>query len=265
LMSACARSTPATGAATVEAAWRGALRLAVAAAMLLPVTVPDRAAAQDYWDNGGPIPDATTPGTNGFNPNSGIFTSTITLSNEPPITSVNSITIDSLQHPYAGDLFFELTHDDTGTSVIFMNRALKTSLTSDGMGVMDFGSYTEASGNFTFVTDLASTESGSDSLWNALSMTSDLLGGVYAATSNDFTGSDGTSYTPTDLNVFAGESGDGTWTLTAMDESHLDTGSFSGWDVDFTFDPAPEHSVTAMALVGGAVFLFVQRLRRPAA
>jgi hypothetical protein len=237
--------------------------LFAAACLCLFAICPAHAQPVTESGSGGSIPDATSEGTNAYNADAGVFTTEIVLSGLGPITSFDSITLDDLQHTYSGDLMFELTHVDTGTTVIFLQRPLKSSATSRGTGPLDYGSPSGVDGDFTFVTDLSSTETSSDSLWNAVALSSDVLGGTYAASANGFTGMKSTSYQPTDLDAFAGESMDGTWELTAIDESIRDTGSFSGWQIQATLDdPAPEPGPAGFFLMGGAIFLFVQRWRK---
>ncbi len=212
--------------------------------------------------SGGSVPDATSAGTNAVNADAGVFTSAIHLHNLGNVSYFTGITINNLSHTFVGDLNITLTHVDTGTSVTLLDRVRKSSATSDGTGPLDYGSDSAVNGDFTFVTDLSSQYNSNDSLWNAVALSSDVLGGTYAASGNDFTGIESTSYVPTDLNVFAGESMNGTWDLTISDESIFDTGTLDGWQIQGMLVPVPEPSVAAMVITGGVVCLLVGRWRK---
>ncbi len=208
---------------------------------------------------GGNIPDATSPGGDAGNPNAGIFTSDIVVADPGTITLFNSITLNNFSHPYLGDLVFELTHVDSGTTIIFMNRPLKV------LALNDWGSDSALNGTYTFDNNLISTYNASDSIWLAATNNSTVPGGLYAASANAFTGSDNTSYVPINLNVFAGESIAGTWELTVRDEAANDVGNFAGWQFNATFEPTPEPASPALILCGAIIsFVLISFWRRPA-
>lgn len=210
---------------------------------------------------GGAIPDATSAGQDAGNPNAGIYTSDIVISDPGIVTSLNSITLNNLQHTAIDDLVFELTHVGWGTTVVFMDRVGKTSATTG------FGYPANLNGNYTFDTDLSSILTSSDSIWDAAAIyqnSGDIPTGIYAATTNNFTGSYSTSYQPIDLNVFTNQSIAGTWQLTVRDEASSDTGSFSSWQFNATV-AAPEPASTALMICGGVIsFILVSFWRRPA-
>ncbi len=199
---------------------------------------------------GGTIPDATTPGEAAGNTNAGIFHSDIIVTNLGLVTSFNSITLSNLSHPYIGDLVLELTHVDSGTSILFMNRPYKLSAT------VGWGSGSGLNGTYTFDGNLTSTYNASDSIWRAATNFTIVPSGTYAASANAFTGSANTSYVPVNLNVFAGESISGTWELTIRDESLNDIGMFDSWQFNAAFEAVPEPTSPALIIVS-ALFTFV--------
>ena len=206
---------------------------------------------------GGAIPDSTTDGANAPNPNAGVFTSDITINTPGTISSFDSISLFNLYHTYAGDLVATLTHVDTGTSVTLFNRVEKTS-NSTG-----YGAHVTLNGDFTFVTDLGSQCDSSDSLWEATLQSTNVTGGTFAASDNLFTGSTTTSYKPTDLGIFVGESVQGTWLLTVKDEADGDTGSFGSWSMSTTIvSDIPEPGIVPVMLAGGAMLILLQKRRR---
>jgi len=208
---------------------------------------------------GGSIPDATTYGDTAWNPNAGVFTSDIDVTDPGTISSFNSITLNDFPHTWVGDLVFELTHVDSGTTVIFLDRPLKVSPTSD------YGSDSDLNGTCTFVSDLTSSYGSGDSIWLAANNNSVVPGGTYAASANIFTGSTNTSYQPVNLNVFSGESISGTWELTVLDESYLDVGSFSSWQFNATIEATPEPASPMLILCGAIIsFILVSFWRKPA-
>src|SRR5438105_15332052 len=69
---------------------------------------------------GGGIPDATSMGEDAGNPNAGVFTSDIVLNAPGTVGSLDFVRLQNFSHTYAGDLVFQLTHVDTGASVLFL-------------------------------------------------------------------------------------------------------------------------------------------------
>lgn len=227
---------------------------------LLACVVPSAIAQTDFTGGtGGAIPDATSPGENAGNPNAGVFTSDITLSDPGTIASFNSITLDNFQHTAIDDLVFELTHVGWGTTVVFLDRVGKTSATTG------FGYPADMNGNYTFETDLSSTLTSADSIWDAAAIyqnSGTIPGGIYAATANAFTGSYSSSYQPTDLNIFTNEPIDGTWELTVRDEAQNDVGTFSSWQFNATITAIPEPVSFALIVLGGLISLVLVTSRR---
>ena len=188
---------------------------------------------------GGSIPDSSDLGTNAWNPGAGVFLSDIVVTNAGLIGSFNSVTLDTFAHTAIGDLVFEITHVDSGTTVIFLQRAQKTDPTQG------YGSAVDLNGDFTFTNDLASTFNSLDSIWHAAFVATNsgsgiINGGSFAASSNAFGGTASTSYQPSDFNDFAGQTAAGTWRLTVLDEATNDVGSLAGWSFNATLTSVPE-------------------------
>jgi hypothetical protein len=192
----------------------------IAAIAILTVTLPARA------ETFGPGPGGSVPDNNvtGFN-------SDIILTDSRSIASFDAVTVTfSTAHTWVGDLVFTLTHVDTSTSVVFLNRIGVTT----GNTV---GDSTNFLGPYRFVTNLGSTVTGSDSIWavaTTLGTSVNLTAGTYAASTNLLGATEATSYSPTNLNVFAGQSLNGTWRLNVRDAAGGDTGVLGSWSFDAT-------------------------------
>ena len=92
-------------------------RLSIAAVLcLFALPVAANANALAFGGSGGAIPDNVASGVN-FN--------AIVAPGAGSVTSLDSITV-SMVHSFVGDLTFTLTHVDTGTSVIFVQRTART-------------------------------------------------------------------------------------------------------------------------------------------
>lgn len=231
-------------------------------ALLLISIRPMTVHSMDYLGGGTNIMDSMDDGTNAWNPGAGISISDIVIADPGVITSFNSLTLDTLEHTAIGDLIFELTHVDTATTVIFLQRTRKFDLT------VGYGSAVDLSGNFTFTNNMASTFDTADSIWCAAfdaevtnSGSGIINGGTYAASSNYFGGTEAASYRPSDFSDFDGESIAGTWRLTVRDEATNDFGTFAGWSFNVSVTGVPEPASLTILFMGGlvAVVTFVRR------
>src|SRR6185369_386223 len=172
------------------------LRLAGLAVLAFPYVL--QAVPVTYNSAGGAIPDNNPVGVN-FDiviPDAGI------------LASFDRISV-TMSHSWAGDLTLSLTHLETGTSVIFLDRILSVVAgnTGDSSKLVKVLEPHETA--YAFVTDLSTFTFSPKSIWGAASLISDsfyIPGGIYAASANARTGNPLSSYVPTDLNVFAGES-----------------------------------------------------------
>lgn len=123
------------------------------------------------------------------------------------LVSFDSLDLTNINHTWIGDLIITLTHVESGTSAIVLNRA---------------GSI---AGDASFLSDLAGNYSFSDAATGAFSNANPVNApGAYAPANP--------------LSVFAGISAAGTWRLNISDRASLDTGSFSAFGVTFTI-PTP--------------------------
>jgi len=123
------------------------------------------------------------------------------------LVSFDSLDLTNINHTWIGDLIITLTHVESGTSAIVLNRA---------------GSIAGSDG---FFSDLAGNYSFSDAATGAFSTVNPVNApGAYAPANP--------------LSVFAGISAAGTWRLNISDRAATDTGSFSAFGVTFTI-PTP--------------------------
>ena len=191
------------------------------------------AASFMYTGGGGVIPDNVASGVN-FD---------LLVVGPGSITSFDRVSL-TIFHTFAADLTATLQHVGTGTTV---------SLFQQIGGSRDLGLASSSTPfTYTFVTNLASTYGGSDSWGGGLSAV--IPAGTYAASSGGAAGVG--PYTPTNLNVFAGESLAGTWRLHISDSAPIDTGfvrTFSfGGETGPTGVPEPASWGLMIAGFGGA-------------
>lgn len=228
--------------------------LVLAITVLLLISIrPVAGQTLDFTNGaGGALIDGQDWGTNDWNPNAGIFISEIEVTNIGVISSFNSLTLDTFSHTAIGDLVFMLTHTNTGTTVIFMQRVLKLD------PLVGYGSDVSMNGNFMFTNNLASTFSSDDCIWcaadnaYALDGTNAVInGGSFAASSNSFAGTEAASYRPSDFNDFDGQSIAGTWRLTIRDEATNDIGSLGSWSFNATILGVPEPDSLMLFFAGG--------------
>lgn len=187
---------------------------------------------------GGSIPDNNSTG----------FSSTIVLGGAGTITDLN-VNIGGLRHSWIGDLRMTLTHVDTATSVVFVNRpgvGVGSGGVDPGTSTVGFsanyGLNATTGANYTF------DDEGAD---------------LYAAVNGQLSSFQlpAGSYThpnAADLSGFDGQPIAGTWILTISDHAGADTGLFANWDIKATTSvPAPG----ALALLGLAGLAGTRRRR----
>lgn len=219
---------------------------------VLALNLCSRASLADtYTGSGGLINDAS------------VNTFDITVNDTALISHFDKITFTG-SHTYVADLIFTLTHVDTGTSVVFINNV---------------PSGRNLGGTYTFVTNLDSQTEDLDSFWRAASGASGEIdppieSGTYAAATYVNSGggegdhgpaSDavGDGYTPTDLNIFAGENVSGVWRLTVEDVALQDTGNLGSWSFGVNTVVVPEASSLALVLpVLGMAGVYALSVRR---
>jgi len=180
---------------------------------------------------GGVIPDNDTNG----------ISSLITISGFNPgtITSINSVTITGLTHPYSGDLTAVFLKRDPNNP----NQAIRIVDLFDRVGAVsqsDAGSPANFNGTYTFVREGANL----GSLANTLATGSNIPSGSYAPDPNTAGGITGYSG---DFDVFNGIDVNGVWELQIADTNTGEgPGSFTSWNFNVSVVPEPG----TMALLG---------------
>ena len=150
------------------------------------------------------------------------------------ITGNLSISINSLSHPWIGDLSATLTHVGTGTTVVLFQRP----------GGADCGA------------DLDGTYAFSDAGASILPCQVPTISpGIYRA-------SDATNMAAILSSAFNGQMAGGTWRLFVSDQDAVATGSFASWtlhaDVDSIANPEP----TTLAMLATGLGILVAHRRR---
>jgi hypothetical protein len=163
-----------------------------------------------------------------------------------------TVSIQGLQHPFAGDLIATLTDVTPSISRDIFNRILKISPDPNDLGCQcQFG-------DTYFFGDQSATYSGD--IWaNAA--------GKGAAESIDpgfyWTTSAGSSSPASFSAAFNGLPAGGTWRLTISDnspDSPADSGSFSGWTLSLNVAPEPSFAIPLGLALLGLVFFGRRRL-----
>ena len=151
------------------------------------------------------------------------------------ITGNLTVTINSLVHPYIGDLTATITHVDTGTTISLFQRPGRTTVGS-GCGA-------RFNGNYTF------SDAGAVTLGASCVVGADVAGGTFRA-SADSGASDELAVILS--SAFNGQTAGGTWRLFLSDQTGFDTGAFGSFtlqaDVPGGANPEPG---TVILVVGG--------------
>ncbi len=190
----------------------------------LVASLAGAAAGADYFGAGGAFPDGGGPG----NP----LTSDIVVGDTGGIVDV-SLTLNGAVHSFVGDLIVTLTHVESNTSVVVVDRP----------GVPEFSGFGWAynlAGDYTFSN--AGTVTWDDVNGGVQDTGFNIASGVYASENS--------------LTAFNGLDSAGTWRLTVSDNAAFDTGSMAGWTLSITV-PTP-----ATAGLFGVAGLAALRRRR---
>mgnify|MGYP001322698326 CR=1 FL=1 len=176
---------------------------------------------------GGSIPDNGGGSGN-------LFSSSVSAGANIVITGVS---FQGLSHTWVGDLSMTLTGPGAGNSFNFFYRPGQTSATGFGQ-----------SGDFSAANAYSFSDGGA--AWNTTTAT--VPSGNYAPIRSAFAPAQA-------INSFAGLNGSaaGTWTLTIGDNAAADTGSLTGWTLNYKVVPTPG----AAALMGVAGLAGLRRRR----
>ena len=186
-----------------------------------------------------------------------------------------SVTIEGLQHTFAGDLVASLSRTDPVTGVITSIQLFDRIQLANGPPG-NFGDSSNFSGEYTFssfesdptnASNPASIWSEADSIPTDQIIQTSLSGQL---TANTFADTLQNSYFATDsvetplsfatnsdgTNRFAGQSTQGIWNFQISDENANNVGSFTGVTINFLSAPAvPEPSSACLIAIGGLYFL----------
>jgi len=154
-------------------------------------------------------------------PNPGVTRFEIFVPDSGEIKEMHSVVLNGLTHTWAGDLLITLTHKDTGTTVVLVDRPGVT-------GGVGFGESQDYNGNYTFADGFAPIP---DEFGNAGAA---LPSGTYGL------------HTGNALSAFVGEDKFGVWSLVVTDFAGGDTGALGNWVINMSNVPAPG----ALALLG---------------
>jgi hypothetical protein len=173
-------------------------------------SIPSAGTGGDSWNvgDGGAVYDSQQPGLH----------SASQVLIPVPVTTINALVINGLQHSFAGDLQVTLLDPVGGEYLIFLRPGYQNPGTS-GMAA-DFN------GNYTFI------EFGGQDLPNDSAHTSDISAGVYNQTfsSGGVIWNNGASHIQNvAMNSIAAPSGN--WELRIYDWSTGEVGSFTDWEL----------------------------------
>lgn len=189
-----------------------------------------------------------------------------------------SVTIEGLQHTFAGDLVASLSRTDTNgvlTTIQLFDRIQR----ANGPGG-NFGDSSDFDGNYTFSSFEADPTNASNpaSIWSEADNipTSDVISPSLPSqlVANAFFDSIPNSYFATDAietplsfatnpngtNRFAGQTTQGQWTFRIQDENLNNVGSFTG--VTINFETVPEPGSAGLLAVGAFGFFYLRRRRK---
>ncbi len=192
-----------------------------------------------------------------------------------------SVTIEGLQHTFAGDLVASLSRADANGNLTTIQLFDRIQLANGPSG--NFGDSSDFDGNYTFSSFESDPTNGSNpaSIWSAADdiPTSDVIPVSQASqlVADTFFDSIPNSYFATDsvetplsfatnpdgTNRFAGQSTAGEWTFRIQDENQQNVGSFTGVTINFQSTAAiPEPSSVGLLAVGAIGGFFYVRRRK---
>lgn len=198
-------------------------RALCAAAVCLTAGAASANVTESHHGAGGLVSDSTgDPMVTQFN---------ISVSNHAILKDVEQVMLQQFRYTFAGDLGITLTHVETGTSVVLLDRPGVPETEFGDSAQFVFPTYTWQDGGFVYDADVF------DSF-----VTTTILGPVSG-----------------NLSDFAGEDTFGTWTLELIDYRAGGVGVLGGgWDIVFSTAPAPG----ALAALGCGGLLLRRRHRR---
>jgi|LakMenEpi03Aug12_release.lakeMendotaPanAssembly.Ray.scaffolds.fasta_scaffold813680_1 subtilisin-like proprotein convertase family protein len=173
----------------------------------------------------------------------GTFSDIVVADNFP----INDITVglNSIIHPFIGDLIVTLTHVGTGTTVDLFNRVGRITGQSNSFNSNLNGSYNF---NDAFTGDLWTVAQGGDSF--------DIPGGDYFPT-----GAGSSAKVPM-LTTISGLPSSGTWRLKISDNASGDLGTLGSWSLNLQ-GSSPASVPGPLPLLGaGAAFGWSRQLRK---
>lgn len=191
-----------------------------------------------------------------------------------------SVTIEGLQHTFAGDLVASLSRteaDGTQTTIQLFDRI---QLANGPAG--NFGDSSDFDGNYTFSSIEADPTNGSNpaSIWSAAddiptdqviptSLSSQLVANTFFdSIPNSYFATDSIetplsfATNPDGTNRFAGQSTQGQWDFVIQDQNLNNVGSFTGVTINFRSTAIPEPGSVGLLAVGAVGGFFYLRRRK---
>ena len=192
-----------------------------------------------------------------------------------------SVTIEGLQHTFAGDLVASLSRTDPATGVITSIQLFDRIQLANGPSG-NFGDSSNFSGEYTFssfesdptnAANPASIWSEADSIPTDQIIPTSLSGQL---TANTFADTIPNSYFATDsietplsfatnpdgTNRFAGQSTEGVWNFQIQDQNANNVGSFTGVTINFQSTAVPEPGSVGLLAVGAVGGFFYLRRKK---
>lgn len=191
-----------------------------------------------------------------------------------------SVTIEGLEHTFAGDLVASLSRTESDGTVTSIQLFDRIQVANGPPG--NFGDSSNFSGNYTFSSFEADPTNGSNpaSIWSAADdiPTTDTIPVSQSGqlTSSTFFDSIPNSYFATDsienplsfatnadgTNRFAGQSTAGQWNFQIQDQNRENVGSFTGVTINFQSTAVPEPGSVGLLALGAVGGFFYLRRRK---